>query len=442
MSAPDATVLLIGTADTKSDELRFLRDCLIAQQVAVQVMDVGVLAQGHCPVDIDQDEVVRHAGSTLEAVRALGDENEAMQIMAKGAASLAWALQQSGAIQGVLVLGGTMGTDLALEVAQALPLGVPKVVLSTVAHSHLIAPGRIAPDLIMVLWAGGLYGLNELCRAALSQAAGACAGAVRAVVRPRATRPLIGMTSLGKSCLSYMVRLKPALEQRGFEVVVFHSTGMGGRAFESLAAQGRFVAVLDLCLQELANHVGGSSVTSGADRLSNAGLAGVPQIVAPGAADMIDFSAWQPVPEGLSGRAVHVHNRLIASATSGPALRRQVAEAILQRLSATRGPCHLLLPLKGVQAWDLPGQPLHDPEGQRAFFEALQAGAAAATEASAGRLCVEELPAHINEEAFADRVLAIIDDWMADGTLARPFPPDQSGSQAGSSQQAEPREPS
>jgi uncharacterized protein (UPF0261 family) len=341
------TVLLVGTADTKSDEIAFLREQVLTQGAQVLVMDVGVLAAGSATVDISNSEVAAAAGSSLQQVIDSGDENSAMTLMAQGAAAIASRLHGEGRIHGLLALGGSMGTDLAFDVAAALPIGVPKVLVSTIAYSHLIPPDRITPDLIMVLWAGGLYGLNSLCKSALAQGAGAAVGAMRAAVPPRTDRPLVGITSLGKSCLAYMVRLKPALEARGYEVAVFHTTGMGGRAFESLAAAGRFCAVMDFSLQELANHVGGSVVTAGADRLLGAGCSGTPQLVAPGAVDMVDFPAWQPVPTSLAGRAVHVHNRLIASATSAPALRRAIASEIGKRLMQARGPCCLLLPLKG-----------------------------------------------------------------------------------------------
>ena len=216
-----------------------------------------------------------------------------MTKMAEGATAVARRLYADGRIDGMLALGGTMGTDLALDVASALPLGVPKFIVSTVAYSHLIPPERIPPDLMMILWAGGLYGLNELCRSALAQAAGAVVGACRSAAPPREMRPVIGMTSLGKSCLRYMEDLLPALEARGYDVAVFHTTGMGGRAFEALAADGRFVAVMDFSLQELANHIGGSVVSAGPNRLEGAGGRGVPQIVAPGAIDMIDFPTWR-----------------------------------------------------------------------------------------------------------------------------------------------------
>jgi uncharacterized protein (UPF0261 family) len=406
------TILLVGTADTKSDELADLRRRVNEQGADVLLMDVGVLAAGHVPVDIANREVAAAAGRTLQQVIDAGDENTAMTWMAEGASALASRLHAEGRIQGLLALGGTMGTDLALDVAAALPLGVPKVVVSTVAYSHLIAPERITPDLIMVLWAGGLYGLNSLCRSALAQGAGAVVGAVRAAVPPRLDRPLIGMTSLGKSCLSYMVTLKPALEARGYEVAVFHATGMGGRAFESLAAAGRFAAVMDFCLQELANHVGGSVVTAGPGRLTGAGASATPQLVAPGAVDMVDFPAWQPVPAALDGRPVHVHNRLIASATSAPPLRERIAREIGSRLGQARGPTCLLLPLRGVEQWDRPGEPLHDAPGLQAFIGAMRGAL------GAGTPCLE-LDAHINDAAFAAQALELFDQWVAQGLVPK-----------------------
>lgn len=407
------TVLLVGTADTKSDEIAFLQQRLRSLGAVPLTMDVGVLAAGHAPVDITSTDVAAAAGTTLQAVVDSGDENTAMTRMAEGAATLATRLHAEGRIQGLLALGGSMGTDLAFDVAAALPLGVPKVVVSTIAYSHLIPPERITPDLIMVLWAGGLYGLNSLCRSALAQGAGAVVGAVQAAEPPRSDgtqRPLVGMTSLGKSCLAYMVRLKPALEQRGYEVAVFHTTGMGGRAFEALARERRFCAVMDFSLQELANHLGGSVVTSGPDRLTGAGAAGTPQLVAPGAVDMVDFPAWQPVPAALQGRAVHVHNRLIASATSAPPLRRQIAREIGARLAAAKGPVTLLLPTRGIEQWDQPGEPLHDPEGLQAFLAAMRGSVGGATR-------LVELDAHINDEAFCSAALAQLDRWVADGVV-------------------------
>ncbi len=422
-------ILLIGTVDTKSDEIAYLRESIRQCGGQALVMDVGVQGHGTFRADIPNTEVAAAAGLTLAQVMASGDENSAMQLMAQGASLLALQGHLSGHLQGhpqgrfdgMLAIGGSMGTDLALQVANALPLGCPKLVLSTIAHSHLIPPERIAPDLMMRLWAGGLYGLNRLCRQALGQAAGAVVGAcLAAKIQAHAQgqgqgshpRPVIGMTSLGSSALHYMRHLKPAVEARGYELAVFHTTGMGGRAFEDLAAKGLFAAVMDFSLQELVNDMAGSCVSAGPDRLLGAGRAGVPQIVAPGATDMVDFPAWGSPPARWSDRPVHIHNRLIASVCIDVAMRREVARSIAQRLGQATGAVSLLLPMQGIEAWDRPGQPMHDPEGLAALVDELPRAAQANTRVIA-------IDAHINDPAFADAALQVLDSWVQSGIVPR-----------------------
>ncbi len=218
------------------------------------------------------------------------------------------------------------------------------------------------------------------------------------------------MTSLGKSCLKYMVALRPALEARGYEVVVFHTTGMGGRAMESIAAQRGFAAVLDLSLQEVANHLMGSVVNSGPDRLMSAGQSGIPQIVAPGAIDMVDFPTWLPVPAGLADRPFHAHNRLLASATSHPDDRRRIARAIADKLAAARGPVAFVLPRGGIQEWDRQGEPLHDPKGLDAFITEMRAAIRPPVE-------IHEIDSHINDRGFVEEVLEIFDRWVVAGIV-------------------------
>ncbi|AXF85998.1 hypothetical protein DTO96_101738 [Ephemeroptericola cinctiostellae] len=409
MAKANPTILLIGTADTKMDELRFIQHCIDGLYGKHILMDVGVL-EGATGVDISNNQVAAAAGVDIPSIIAYHDENAAMSAMALGASRLAAELYAQGSIDGLLVLGGTMGTDLALDVASALPLGIPKVVLSTVSYSPLIPTDRIPPDLTMILWAGGLYGLNSLCKATLSQAAGAVVGAAQAALIPTFDKPIIGMTSLGKTCLKYMVKLKPALEQRGFEVAVFHTTGMGGRAFEGLAAQGVFSAVMDFSLQELSNLLGGSAVHAGETRLLGAGLSGTPQIVAPGAIDMIDMPTWAPVPDALKEVDIRTHNRLISCAASPEPMRRLVAREIVARMSQSTAPSCFILPKQGVQAWDKAGEELCDESGKAAFNDELIASAA-------GKIDVIELDAHINDDAFVDAVLAVFDDWLARGLI-------------------------
>jgi uncharacterized protein (UPF0261 family) len=218
------TILVIGTYDTKDDELNYLSDCIVGQGGRVVSMDVSILGEPSQPCDYSKHQTIEAAGHSIQAAIDAGCENSAMQMMAAGASVKAANLHRKGVFDGVIILGGTMGTDLALDVCLALPLGVPKYVVSTVAFSALLPPERLAADIQMILWAGGLYGLNSVCKSSLSQAAGAVLGAAKAVDPPRGDRPLIGMTSFGKTVLRYMVALKPALEERGFEVAVFHAT--------------------------------------------------------------------------------------------------------------------------------------------------------------------------------------------------------------------------
>ena len=413
MSSP--RVLVVGTVDTKSAEIDFLRTQIHAAGGQALIMDVGVLAQGPLAPDITNAQVAAAAGVTLSQVMASGDENSAMRLMAQGASRLVQQLHRQGQIDGLLALGGTMGTDLSLDVASSLPLGVPKLVLSTVAFSPLLPPERMPPDLMMVLWAGGLYGLNSLCQSALAQAAGAVVGACRVARVPRFDRPVVGMTSLGSSCLRYMVHLQPELARRGFDLAVFHTTGMGGRAFESLAAQGQFACVMDFSLQELVNHMGGSVVSAGPDRLLGAGLRGVPMIVAPGATDLVDYPSWGPVPERFIDRPTQVHNRWIASVGVDAEMRREVARELALRLRQATGPVHLVLPLQGIEEWDRAGAPLHDPEGLAALCDEVG-------RCDWGQVALTHLDAHINDLAFVQHVLTVFDGWLAQGLISKDAP--------------------
>ena len=406
------TVLVIGTYDTKSEELAYLADRIKSQGGAVLTMDVSVLGDPPQATTVSKHDVAAAAGSSIPDVIASGDENSAMQIMAKGASALVKQLHAEKRFDGMIAMGGTMGTDLALDCARALPMGVPKYIISTVSFSPLIPPDRLSPDIQMILWAGGLYGLNSICKSSLSQAAGAVLGAARAVEPPAGGRPIIGMMSLGTSCLTFMKTLKPALETRGFEVAVFHATGMGGMAFEGLAAKGAFAAVMDFALGELSNLTVGSVANGGADRLLSAGRAGIPQIVAPGAMDMIDFPTWQAVPSRFANRPYHAHNRLIASAVLNGDERRVTAREIGARLSRAKAPAHVILPLHGIEEWDKEGGPCHDPEGLAAFLDEMKT-------AIKPPVALTRLKAHINDPVFCETALKIFDGWLADGTVLR-----------------------
>jgi uncharacterized protein (UPF0261 family) len=405
-----STVLVIGTADTKAEEMQFLRSCIEKIGVKAVMMDVGVLHGAAFPVEITHDDVAAAAGVTIADVIATGEENSAMQLMSKGAGNLARKLYENGEIGGMIALGGSMGTDLALDVANVLPLGVPKFVISTIAFSPLIPAERLSPDLMMILWAGGLYGLNSVCRSVLSQAAGAVAGAIKAVEPPQKSKPMIGMSGLGTSCLNYTATLVPALAERGYEVAVFHATGMGGRALDNLTDQNQFVAVLDFAVSEISNAVHGGACSAGEDRGEAAGRQGIPLIFAPGASDMVDLATWQAIPERFVTRDYHAHNRLIASIAQTPGERIETAKSIASKLGKARGPVIFILPKKGIQAWDREGQPMHDVGAMNAFARAFR-------DHMPPNVDMREIDAHICDKEFCNLVLDIVDQWVAEGVI-------------------------
>ena len=406
----DKTILVIGTYDTKDDELTFLADVIHAEGGQVITMDVSVLGEPSKPTVYSKHDVAQEAGSSIAAAIASGSENRAMRIMARGAKLLTARMLTECRFDGLIILGGTMGTDLALDVCSAVRLGVPKYIVSTVAFSPLIPAERLAADTQMILWAGGLYGLNSVCKASLSQAAGAVLGATRAVQMPDPDKPLIGMTSLGTSALKYVIPLKPALEARGFEVAVFHATGMGGRAFESLARRGAFACVFDLCTQELGNHANGSIISAGADRLTNAGLNGTPQIVTPGCYDLVDVVGWQPLPDKWSEHMKHEHNRLLTSIVLDDDERRFVARAHSTQLAKATGPVAMLLPEQGLGEWDRAGAELHNQAGLNAFLLELE-------QTLPSNVVAHRIDCHINDAEFADKALEVFDSWRASGFI-------------------------
>ncbi|MDC0659033.1 Tm-1-like ATP-binding domain-containing protein [Leisingera sp. SS27] len=406
----DKVILVIGTYDTKNAELEFLAQKIRALGGGALTLDVSVLGDPDKPTDFSKHDVAKAGGSSIQAAIESGSEHVAMNIMSAGACELALALHRDGGIDGVIILGGTMGTDLALDVCQALPVGLPKYVVSTVSFSALIPAERLSPDIQMILWAGGLYGLNSICRSSLAQAAGAVLGAARAAEPAVSGRPVIGVTSLGTSCLKYIKTLKPELEQRGYEVAVFHAMGMGGMAFEQIAAQNGFVCVMDFAGCELGNLMAGSVVNAGRDRHLSAGRAGIPQIVAPGCMDLIDFAGWQEIPAQFQGRPIHTHNKLVKNTFYNAEERRGIARELNRRIGESKAPTHLIIPKGGIEEWDRPGGDCHDPEGLEAFTTELSATVSPSVQAT-------ELEAHINDPDFTRTALEILDRWVAEGIV-------------------------
>ncbi len=412
MTKEQKTILIIGTYDTKDSELSFIADCIRDGGGNIIRMDVGVLGKPASKVEISKEEVASQGGGSIPEIISFHDENLAMQAMAKGASRLALDLYTQNQMHGVIILGGSMGTDLALEVCQALPIGVPKQVVSTVAFSPMIAPSRLAADIQMTLWAGGLYGLNSICKSSLSLAAGAVLGAANVAKPWNNTKPVVGMTSFGLTVLIYMKTLLPEIEKRGFELAVFHATGMGGMAFDNLARQGVFACVMDFAPQEITNLVFGSVLSAGENRMLGAGISNTPQIVAPGCIDLIDFPTWQNPPDIFEGREFHPHNRLICSAGLTIEERCQVGREICKRISQSQAPVHLIVPQRGIQGWDKEGQPFYDPKAKQALNKEFR-------NACKPPAILTELNCHINDQEFADKALEIFDTWLDEGAIKK-----------------------
>jgi uncharacterized protein (UPF0261 family) len=387
------TVLLIATLDTKAAEAAYVRDLIVERGHAVIVLDPGVLGEPPFAADIDASTVAAAGGTPLTVLRANGDRGAALDIMARGAAALATELHAEGRVQGILGLGGSCGTAIASAAMRALPFGLPKVMVSTVASGQVGSYVGVK-DLTMMYSVVDIAGLNRISRRILANAAGAVTGMLGAAVPASDDRPVVAMTMFGVTtqCVD---RLRAAIEAAGFEVLVFHATGSGGRAMEELIRAGFIAGVADVTTTEWADELVGGMLAAGPERLDAAANAGVPQIVSVGALDMVNFGPRDSVPARFASRTLHVHNPNVTLMRTTPDECRRLGEIIAAKLNRATGPTTLFLPLKGVSALDREGQRFHDPEADAALFDALRRSVGPA-------VTLIELDLHINDPAFAD----------------------------------------
>lgn len=387
------TVALFGTLDTKGPEFLYLRDRLRALEVETLVVDCGT-REPHFTPEIPAEEVARAGGGSLETLRSRADRGEAVATMARGAAILAARLHSEGRLDGVIGLGGSAGTTLGTTAMRSLPVGVPKVMVSTMASGDT-RPYVDTKDICMMYSVVDIAGINRLSRRILGNAAGAIAGMVTA---PREAetedRPLIGATMFGVTT-PCVTRARQVLEAAGYEVLVFHATGTGGRAMEDLVRGGYLAGVLDITTTELADELVGGVLSAGPERLEAAGAAGLPQVVCPGALDMVNFGPRETVPARFADRLFHVHNPTVTLMRTTPAENAELGRITARKLNQARGPLTVLLPLQGVSAIDREGQPFHDPAAGAAYRDALRGELRP-------EIAVVELPLHINDPAFAE----------------------------------------
>ena len=392
------SIYLLGTLDTKGHEIAFVRDRLRELGHEVRVVNAGCLGEPLIEADVSADEVFAAAGTSLAELRRRNDRGEAVTSAARGAAELIRRAQAAGEVDGVLALGGSAGTTIGTAAMRVLPLGVPKVMVSTMASGqvrHWVGD----KDVFMLNAVVDISGINRVSRLVLGQAAAAMAGLVRYAAAAGETRkagsdrPLIAATMFGVTtpCVEQARRI---LEEAGYEVLVFHATGNGGQAMESLIADGLIAGVLDITTTELADELVGGILSAGPQRLTAAGRRGVPQVISVGATDMVNFGPPETVPEKFKGRQFYQHNPTVTLMRTTVDENRALGEEIGRKAAAATGPTAILLPLQGVSAIDCDGKPFDDPAARAALFDAIRE--------NHGKVELIELDGHINDAAFAE----------------------------------------
>jgi uncharacterized protein (UPF0261 family) len=389
-----ATVVLLGTLDTKGHEYAFIRDRLREAGVDVLLVDTGVLGEPLVAPDIDREEVARAAGSDHADLVRDADRGQAMDVMGRGAAAVLTRLHGEGRVDGVAAIGGSGNSSIAARAMRELPVGVPKLIVSTVASGDT-RPYVGAVDITMTYSVVDISGINGISARILTNAAGAIAGMATASV-PEATgeRPLVGATMFGVTtpCVTHA---RERLEELGYEVLVFHATGTGGQSFEALATGGYLVGALDATTTELADGLFGGVLSAGPDRLRGVGRAAIPQVVSLGALDMVNFGPRDTVPERFEDRNLYVHNPTITLMRTTSEEMAELGRRIAERLNGTSGPAVLFVPLRGVSAIDVDGQPFRDAEADEALFAALR------EDLDTSKVELVEVDADVNDPAFA-----------------------------------------
>jgi uncharacterized protein (UPF0261 family) len=405
-----AAVALVGTLDTKGPDFAFLAGRLRAAGAEVIVVDVGTGEPDGLTPDVDGDAVAAAAGTTRAALRDAADRGRAVTEMGRGAALIVADLVASGQVGGVLAAGGSGGSSIAAQVMAALPVGLPKLLVSTMAAGD-VSPYVGAKDVCIMYSVVDVAGLNRISRLVLGNAAAAMAGmvATREQSAGDDDRPLIAASMFGVTTAA-VETARARLTDLGYEVLVFHATGAGGRALEALAEAGLVSGVLDLTTTELADDLVGGVLSAGPDRLTAAGAAGLPQVIAPGALDMVNFGPSATVPGQFSGRLFFEHNPTVTLMRTTAEEMAELGARIGRKAGGATGPTEVFWPDRGVSALDADGQPFHDPAADDACREALEG------ELSAAGRGLHRIDAHINDPSFAVAMADRLHQMITDGS--------------------------
>lgn len=404
-----AIVVLLGTLDTKGEEYAYLRDQIRQHSDCdVFVIDAGVLGEPRITPDVDRHEVAAAAGSTIAELVAANDRGAAIATMARGAAAVVTRLFQEARLQGLLGLGGTGGSSLVTHAMQALPVGVPKLMVSTVASGDT-RPYVGAVDIAMMYSVVDISGINRVSGRILANAAAAIAGMATAYSRSlpdTGDKPLIGATMFGVTTPS-VTRAREVLEAKGYEVLVFHATGAGGQSMEALVEGGFLDGVLDITTTELADDLVGGVFSAGPQRLEIAGQRGIPQVVSLGALDMVNFGPMATVPEKFRHRRLYVHNPTITLMRTTPEECAELGRRIGTKLSAATGPVALFIPRGGVSSIATEDGVFHDPVADTALFDNLLGSVG-------GNVEVHDLEYEINDPRFSEAMATRLAELVSD----------------------------
>lgn len=390
------TVYIVGTMDTKGVEFGFIKAQIEDSGVSTCVVNTGILGDPELTPDVSADEVAQAGNSSLNALRDEGDRGNSVTVMAQGAATLIAERHAAGEVDGIISLGGSAGTTIGTTAMQALPVGVPKLMVSTLASGDT-SPYVQSKDICMMYSVVDIAGINRLSRQILANAAGAIVGMVNAKVSEAVDdKPLIAATMFGVTT-PCVTKAREILESAGYEVLVFHATGTGGRAMEDLVKGGFLAGVLDVTTTELADELVGGILSAGPDRLEAAGQVGLPQVVAPGALDMVNFGPPDTVPDKFSNRQFYQHNPTVTLMRTTPEETAELGKIMAGKLNEATGPTTVLIPTHGVSAIDKTDQPFDSPEARDAWRENLKANIGE-------NVTVIEMDAHINDDEFATKL--------------------------------------
>ena len=397
-------VAIIGALDTKGAEYAFLKQQIEGQGVGTLMIDVGIFGESPFAPDISAAEVAEAAGGDRAALAAANDRGKAVGAMAAGAAIILKRLYDEGRVHGAIAMGGGGGTTLGSIAMQPLPVGAPKLIVSTVASGDTSAYVGVK-DITMVPSIVDVAGVNRLSSKIIANAAGAIAGMVKIEHEESPdAKPMIAATMFGVTTAG-VTKAREIIEKAGYEVLVFHAVGSGGRTMEELIRAGFIAGVLDLTTTELADELAGGVLSAGPDRLEAAGETGVPQVVSLGALDMVNFGARDTIPLKYAERKLYPHNPLVTLMRTTREENAELGRIIAAKLGKAKGPTVLMIPKKGVSAIDVEGKPFYDSEADEALFAALKSNIAP-------NVTLVELDADINSDAFAteaaNRLLALV----------------------------------